>query len=420
MGCFSSKYTIDLPSQPPHDPLQTRSQDPPRQHHHDPQLTRRLQDTPSSPTPSLGPVSEPNVPPPYSALPFQDPQQTPDSQTQTLSIQYRQTPMPIPTTPPPHRSISLTIPMTPPTVTESPRLLGSSTISPPVDLTGSHSTSTSQTPDPTMNPPTLAISLPQAPGNPVRDERGRSVVQALKATLHLMCTTLEKAPLPIPRVQDFLRVNLDVMDVIEISSDEYGFQDIHDLMEEINAQFVVLTKHYSTSEELQRKIDSIARSANELVPTLSKLVKGRSLENSRSAGDDRILVADFLRRIKEELDSRANDAADRAGSTAPEVRVTLKHVEGGVSVRIDMQSGSRDALSSMTIGSTVPRPPSPSFLEDAKRVSLPHTIPPFERFPPAVGTTFLPQLGRRILRWKLGPTHYLTLPSSSKTVLGRG
>ncbi|KAK0430097.1 hypothetical protein EV421DRAFT_1860523, partial [Armillaria borealis] len=399
-GCFFSnlfaKQTKGLLSQP----LATHSQDPPipppqhhddpqaipPQHHRDPQvitclqytpspppqatptpppqdtLTQPLHDTPSSPTPSLGQVSEPDVPLPYSALPFQDPQPlTPDSQMQTLYVQYRQTPTPIPTTPPPHRSISLTIPTTPPTVTESPQLLSSSTISPP-------------TPDPTMTPPTLAISLPQAPGNPVRDERGRSVVQALKATFHLMCTTLEKASSPIPRVQDFLRVNLDLIDLIEISSDEYGFQDIHDLMQEINAQFIVLTNRYSTSEELQRKIDSIARGANELVPALSKLVKGRSLKNSASAGDDRTLVVNFLRRIKEELDSRATTPSE----TAPEVRVTLQHVEGGVSVRIDMQSGSRDALSSMTIGSTVPRPPSPSFHEDAKRVSLPHNIPPFE------------------------------------------
>ncbi|PBK60587.1 hypothetical protein ARMSODRAFT_1068418 [Armillaria solidipes] len=358
-----SLMLADLPSQPPHDPLQTRSQDPPRQHHHDPQLTTRLQDTPKPPPQATSSQHhhDPQVITRLQDMPTVPPQATPtpppqDTLTQPLHDSQSSPTLPAepvsePDVPPPYSVLPIN--------NRQPLTLESQTLS----------IHTSQTPDPTMNPPTLAISLPQAPSNPVRDERGRSVVQALKATLHLMCTTLEKASLPIPRVQDFLRVNLDVIDLIE----------------EINAQFIVLENRYSTSEELQRKIDSIARSADEFVPALSKLVKGRSLENSRSAGDDRILVADFLRRIKEELDSWAfqNDAAGRAGSTAPsetapEVRVTLQHVEGGVSVRIDMQSGSRDALSSMTIGSTVPRPPSPSFHEDAKRVSLPHNIPPFE------------------------------------------
>lgn len=44
-----------------------------------------------------------------------------------------------------------------------------------------------------------------------------------------------------------------------MSSKEHELQDFHDLMEEINAQFVALIDRFSIPEDLQRKIDSIAR-----------------------------------------------------------------------------------------------------------------------------------------------------------------
>ncbi|PBK60586.1 hypothetical protein ARMSODRAFT_1009273 [Armillaria solidipes] len=319
---------LAVPSGPARNPSRTRSQDPPTPPPHDTPM-QPLHDSQSSPTPPAEPVSEPDVPPPYSVLPINN-RQPSTLESQTLSIQNPQTPTPV-LTAPPHRLPYLTTPSTPPTVTESPQLLGSSTTPPPADLTELHSNSASQTLEPTANPLTLIISQPQVPRNPVSDEREQRVVQALKATLHLMSTTLDKISSPIPRVQNFVKMNLDVVDLIEISSKERELQDIYDLMQEINAQFVALIDRFSIPEELQRRIDSIARNTDDFAPAQSKSSKGRLLDQSQIAR-----VARFLRRIKEELDSQAfqSRATARAPSTSasgsvPEVRVTFQQLEGG-------------------------------------------------------------------------------------------
>ncbi len=111
-----------------------------------------------------------------------------------------------------------------------------------------------------------------------------------------------------------------------MSSKEHELQDFHDLMEEINAQFVALIDPFSIPEDLQRKIDSIARYLlNVIYPLLDpdtyfRLVELMNLflhcqnysregspEHASIAGDSSLLpvVAKFLRRIKEELDSQA-------------------------------------------------------------------------------------------------------------------
>ncbi|SJL17847.1 uncharacterized protein ARMOST_21411 [Armillaria ostoyae] len=375
---------VAVPSRPARNPSRTRSQDPPTPPPHDTPM-QPLHNSQSLPTPPTEPVSEPDVPPPYSVLPINN-RQPSTLESQTLSIQIPQTPTPV-LTAPPHRLPYLTTPSTPPTVTESPQLLGSSTTPPPADLTDLHSNSASQTLDPTANPLTLIISQPQVPRNPVSDEREQRIVQALKATLHLMSTTLDKIPSPVPRVQNFVKMNLGVVDLIEISSKERELQDIYDLMQEINAQFVALIDRFSIPEELQRRIDSIARSTDEFAPAQPKSSKGRFLDQSQISR-----VARFLRRIKEELDSQASRATTRAPSTSasgsvPEVRVTFQQLEGGgggggfypdqmsVSVKIDMQPRPRDARAPMTILPTVSRPPSPDSHEDPKRASLPRCPP---------------------------------------------
>ncbi|PBK82622.1 hypothetical protein ARMGADRAFT_731228 [Armillaria gallica] len=265
---------LDVPRRPPQDTLRARPHDPPTV---PPQDTPRqpLPDAPNSPTPTPDPVSEPSPPPPYSVLPLQDPQPMPSTlDSQTLSIQNPQTPTGrhILTTPPSDRSPPLTIPSTPPTVTDPPQLLGSSTAYPPVDVTELRSTSPSQTLNPTTNSSTLAISPPQAPVNLARDQHEQRVGQALKATLHRMRTTLRRAPSSVPRVQNFVKMNLDVVDLIEMSSKEHELQDFHDLMEEINPQFVALIDRFSIPEDLHRKIDSIARYLLNVIYPHSSLV----------------------------------------------------------------------------------------------------------------------------------------------------
>ncbi|KAK0430095.1 hypothetical protein EV421DRAFT_1860517, partial [Armillaria borealis] len=347
-----------------------------------------LHDLLNSPTAFARPISEPLAPPPYSIFPPHDPpSSTPDSQRLSTSLPQA----------PGHsvrderernvvQALKATFCLMRTKLGKAPSRI------PRVQaLTGLHSSSASRMSDPTTNPSTLVLSLPQAPGNPVRDEREQTVVRALRATLRLMCATREKAPSPIPRVQTFLGINLDVVDLIKISSAE---QDIYDLMEEINAHFVALIKHFSVPEELQREIDSIASSINEFVPALSKLLKRRLLEHSWIARDDHLLVALFLRRIKDQLDSQAaglsadsgntlsslklqNNAADPAASTSTSgaFRVPLQELEGGVSVKIGMQPKQRDTRSPMTIVPTVPRPPSPDSHGDGKRASLPRCPP---------------------------------------------
>ncbi|KAK0492613.1 hypothetical protein EDD18DRAFT_1357444 [Armillaria luteobubalina] len=87
------------------------------------------------------------------------------------------------------------------------------------------------------------------------------------------------------------------------------------------------------------------------------------------------------RRVKEELDSQASHAGTRRASTstsgsAPGVRVTLRQVEGGLSVKIDMPPGPVNTRSPKSIAPTVvPHPSSSDSTKDTKRASLPQFTP---------------------------------------------
>ncbi|KAK0436497.1 uncharacterized protein EV420DRAFT_1652495 [Desarmillaria tabescens] len=221
---------------------------------------------------------------------------------------------------------------------------------------------------PTANTPTpINRSLSQ---DPVRDENGRGVVEALKKTLHRMRTRLEKVP--APGVQAFLRINLGVVDLIETSPNEHGFQGIYALMQKVNDRYSTMIRRYQIAEELQRKIASIASNINEFVPALSKLLDERSLEHSLITGDGRLLVTRFLRCIKEELDSLEDVAAIPATTKIPistlesvsGTRGAVRPFQGGVNIEITVQSGPANV-----IVSTVQRPPSPSFHDDIQGVS---------------------------------------------------
>ncbi|KAK0464137.1 hypothetical protein IW261DRAFT_1613533 [Armillaria novae-zelandiae] len=336
----------DPPSRPHRNPTRTRSLDPLRSPPQDPPRQPQLHDLPGSPTPPPMPDAPP---PPYSASPPLDPQpSTLHSQTwtRTLSIENPQTSTPIPTMPPPRRSPSFTSPVSLSIETEPSHVIGSAA-TPPPDV---HSSGGSQTAELTTNPSTVVISLPQDPRDPIRDAREQHIVETLKATLRLISTTLDKISSPTPRVQNFVEMTVGVVNLIEISPPGHEPQEIYNLMQDINAQFVALIDHSSIPEDLQGKIDSIASNTNEFAPPQLKSSKGRALEHSQIAG-----VAQFLRCMKDELDSQASHwESDRVPSTSVsgclmEVPVTHRQLEGRMSAKVHVQPSPTKAHSPTTI-----------------------------------------------------------------------
>ncbi|KAK0492003.1 hypothetical protein EDD18DRAFT_1185799 [Armillaria luteobubalina] len=182
----------------------------------------------------------------------------------------------------------------------------------PISLTtaGTSTTSLASTLHPTTPPtpvPPSPITNSSTGAGPTsqarRDERAmQSVVQALKETIRRMRTTLASVPTPDAGVQDFLRINLDMADLIEMWSNGHDFEEIYTLIQEVNDQYSAMIRRDPTAEGLRRRIASIASSTNELVPALSNLLTARSTKQSSIAGDsDRlIVVARFLRRVREE------------------------------------------------------------------------------------------------------------------------
>ncbi|KAK0477471.1 hypothetical protein IW261DRAFT_1487751 [Armillaria novae-zelandiae] len=116
------------------------------------------------------------------------------------------------------------------------------------------------------------------------DERWPSVVQALKGTIR--------------RVQNFLRINLDMADLIEMWSSGHDSDEIYALIEGVDDQYRAMMRCCPTAQSLQRSIASIASDTNDLVTVLSNILSERSTKHAVS--DRLIVVTCFLRRVKEE------------------------------------------------------------------------------------------------------------------------
>ncbi|KAK0458683.1 hypothetical protein IW261DRAFT_1543409 [Armillaria novae-zelandiae] len=138
----------------------------------------------------------------------------------------------------------------------------------------------------------------QARSTLTEDERWPSVVQALKGTIRRMRATLASVPSPDAGVQNFLRINLDMADLIEMWSSGHDSDEIYALIQGVDDQYRAMMRRYPTAQSLQRSIASIASDTNDLVTVLSNILSERSTKHAVS--DRLIVVTCFLRRVKEE------------------------------------------------------------------------------------------------------------------------
>ncbi|KAK0457901.1 hypothetical protein IW261DRAFT_1545542 [Armillaria novae-zelandiae] len=141
-------------------------------------------------------------------------------------------------------------------------------------------------------------SVSQARSTLAEDERWPSVVQALKGTIRRMRATLASVPSPDAGVQDFLRINLDMADLIEMWSSGHDSDEIYALIQGVDDQYRAMMRCCPTAQSLQRSIASIASDTNDLVTVLSNILSERSTKHAVS--DRLIVVTCFLRRVKEE------------------------------------------------------------------------------------------------------------------------
>ncbi|KAK0458679.1 hypothetical protein IW261DRAFT_1543368 [Armillaria novae-zelandiae] len=142
------------------------------------------------------------------------------------------------------------------------------------------------------------IGSSQAGSTLAEDERWPSVVQALKGTIRHMRATLASVTSPDASVQNFLRINLDMADLIEMWSSGHDSDEIYALIQGVDDQYKAMMRCCPTAQSLQRSIASIACDTNDLVTVLSNILSERSTKHAVS--DRLIVVTCFLRRVKEE------------------------------------------------------------------------------------------------------------------------
>ncbi|KAK0194622.1 hypothetical protein F5146DRAFT_444938 [Armillaria mellea] len=147
-------------------------------------------------------------------------------------------------------------------------------------------------------------------------QRRREVFEGLKVTFKILQTVFEGCS--VPGVKAFLGICCDTMSMLEAGMiNRHDSQELDPLICDIRDRFSGLLQRYrEVPEHLRDRVAIIVHRTEEFHPQLQKILEKGTVRRAFTASDDRALIAQYLKRIKDALDMVTTEAALHAAIDA--------------------------------------------------------------------------------------------------------